>query len=130
MVCAELTKRGYYVAHCDAPGFDLVLVVGEKSLRVQVRSTSNVSGDYCVWMCRKGFGSRNAANFLRSRPINRSDTDLIALYHHVFATTVFVAVGDIMPGGSIRLSIDDVRDPASSLHRALARMDDLPMGQK
>lgn len=120
MVCAELTKRGYYVTHCDAPGFDLILIVGEKTLRVQVRSTSNITvkGDCCVWMCRKGFGSRNADNFLRSRPINRSDADLLALYHHVFATTVFVGVGDIN-GGSVRLQISDVRNPGSSLQRVL-----------
>jgi len=94
LVCAELTKLGYYVTHVDAPGFDLILAVRDASLRVQVKSSTRISAGFCTWELvhhihehnkpRRGAG--------RTLPITKAQADLLALYHHEYGTTVFLAV--------------------------------------
>ena len=123
LVCAELSKLGYYVWHCDAPGFDIILVVDEQSLRVQVRATNFIENGYCVWNCRKSDGNRDKNNFCRSRAMDRRDTDLIALHHLIFGTTIFVSVDEISQGGSLRLPVSQIRahDMSKSLERVLGR---------
>jgi hypothetical protein len=125
MVCAELTKLGYDVWHCDAPGFDVVLVEGDRSLRIQVRSTGNIDKGYCSWMCRKGYGSRDSNNFLKSRILDRRDADLIALYHLVFGSLIFATVDELPGGGTFKFPVGQVRehDCSGSLLRALARLE-------
>jgi hypothetical protein len=124
MVCAELTKLGYDVWHCDAPGFDVVLVDGDRSLRIQVRATNNVDKGYCSWMCRKGYGSRDENNFLKSRVLNRRDADLVALYHLGFGSLIFITTDELPAGGGVKFPVGQVRehDCSTSLQRALDRL--------
>ena len=123
MVCAELSKLGYSVWHCDAPGFDAVLVTEDRSFRIQVRATTNIDNGYCSWMCRKGYGNRDESGFLKTRSLNRTDTDLIGLYHLIFGTLIFVTTDELPAGGSLKLPVSQVRDHdcSKSLERALER---------
>lgn len=123
-VCYELTLLGYYVWHCDAPGFDLILVLDDMSLRVQVKSTTNICAGYCDWTVTKDSpGSHRRKGTRVQRAIDRREADLVALYHHVFGTTVFVSIDEVR-GMHIRLPVSQVRehDCSRSLDRALARL--------
>jgi len=125
MVCAELTKLGYYVQHCDAPGFDVILVVEKRSLRVQVKSTSSVKEGRCYWTCSKCRYSDRDMNNRGRRAIDKSDADLIALYHHVFGTTIYILPEDIRTAtGGICLPVTQVREhgDSESLDHALRRI--------
>ena len=124
LICAELSKLGYDVWHCDAPGFDVIFVTEERSLRIQVRSTTHIENGHCMWMLRKGYGNRDKTNYIKTRPIDRRDADLIALHHLVLGTTVLIGIDDISAGGAIRLPISQVRnhDLSESLERVLARL--------
>ena len=117
LVCAELTRLGYYVTHVDAPGFDLILAVQDASLRVQVKSSTIVECDRCVWSLvhhvnDNGHGRakprRGAGN---TRAITRAQADLFALYHHEFGTTVFLPVEG---RASARLPVSQVRHHVAS----------------
>ena len=101
MVCAELTKLGYYVVHVDAPGFDLILSTDTMSVRVQVKSTSSVNQGYCRWNCvtHAEAGNGGKRKVRKSRRLSRADTDLVALFHHVFGTTVFMLVTEACTSG-------------------------------
>jgi hypothetical protein len=130
MVCALLTKLGYWVMHLDAPGFDLILRGEDTSLRVQVRSTSSNEGGYCFWPLHTGEyrpveTRKNGAGRLKRRILNCSDTDLLALFHHEFGTTIFMSIADVRVG-EVKFPISQVCDvnAKESLERALERLGD------
>lgn len=91
MVCAELTKLGYYVVHVDAPGFDLILSANSRTFRVQVKSSSTTIDGRRRWRCRIAVEHRRASGY-RKRPITKEDADLLALFDHATGKTIFVPV--------------------------------------
>lgn len=121
IVCAELTKLGYFVTHCDAPGFDILLVASGKPLRVQVKSSHKIENGKCVWRTRVSDG-RTQSKARIKRPITTNEADILALYHHAFEQLIFVAVRDAS-AGYIELPIAQVKasDSAKSLVAALRR---------
>jgi hypothetical protein len=102
MVCAELTRLGYRAIHVDAPGFDIILTVEDRSLRVQVKSTTSViyppllkanggpgrkprTQPYAVWNCTQHVdSSRSRVKRNNTRRLTPGDADIIALFHHKF----------------------------------------------
>ena len=124
LVCAELTRLGYYVVHCDTRGFDILLSIEDRSLRVQVKSTAVVRDGYCIWRCQKHMVAGNAPD-RNKRTLDRRDCDLVALFHHVFGTVIFLSIGEVPRGSRIDLPVAQVREVNSgkSLERALARLD-------
>lgn len=127
MVCAELTKLGYYVVHVDAPGFDLIMTTDTMSVRVQVKSTSSVRHGECDWLCLTHLNGSKQKK--ARRIINRADADLIALYHHVFGTTVFVPISEA--SAHIKLPVSQVKEHEAtrSLERALRKLRDFQRWQ-
>ena len=124
MVCAELTKLGYYVVHVDAPGFDLILSANDMSLRVQVKSSTVVTDGYCRWNCHKhqqaSNGGRQSKRGLGR--LTRADADLVALFHHQFQSIVFVPINEART--IMKFSVSQVRghEAIESLERALAKL--------
>jgi hypothetical protein len=85
MVCAELTKLGYYVLHVDAPGFDIILSIDGASWRVQVKSTSLVREGFCRWNLKRHTASNGGRVLRKNIPITRAEADILALFHHQFS---------------------------------------------
>jgi hypothetical protein len=105
MVCAYLTKLGYYCIHVDTIGFDIILDYEGHSYRLDVKATSNYQRgprkESCEWSFAKS--SYKTSN----RPIRPDEVDLLALYHLEFDTVVFVPVLRPMhrmalPAGQVR----------------------------
>jgi hypothetical protein len=129
LVCANLTKLGYYVVHVDAAGFDLLLDYEEQTYRIEVKSGSRShEGPFkqrMEWrVARRGReGSENHVRYRRRRPITPADTDLLALYCRVYETTVFYPV--LGPINAVRLPTSFVRNSAEgqkSLSSAIAKL--------
>jgi len=101
MVCAYLSRMGHHVIHVDTIGFDLVLVYEGQSYRVQVKSSKSVETNSCQWH------SITPGNVANKRWFGPRDADLIACYHSVFDTVVFVPV--LEPLCQVRLPLNQVR---------------------
>jgi hypothetical protein len=109
LVCAELTRLGYYVTHVDAPGFDVILAVEDASLRVQVKSSTLVTDGYCNW--KLALNDRKRRHNGTKVAITKAHADLIALYHHQFGTTIFLPVEGKL---KVRLPVSQVKHHVSS----------------
>jgi len=121
LVCAELTRLGYYVTHVDAPGFDLILTVENASLRVQVKSTMQTRDGFCIWKCVHRCAIGPGQRLDLQKPITKAQADVLALYHHELRSTVFLPVEGRR---IIRLPVSQVRnhDAAISLRAVLDRL--------
>lgn len=118
LVCAELTKLGYFVTHCDAPGFDILLVADGKPFRVQVKSSHKVEDGRCIWRTRvtmTGTGKQRI-----KRPLTKADADIVALYHCQFDRMIFAPISKCSTG-IVDLPISQVRaaDTMKTLQAAL-----------
>jgi hypothetical protein len=113
MVCAYLTKLGYYCVHVDTIGFDIILDYEGHSYRVDVKATSNYQRgprkESCEWSFAKSNYKPSSGGRERysSRPIRPDEVDLLALYHLEFDSVVFVPVLRPMhrmalPAGQVR----------------------------
>lgn len=127
MVCAELTRLGYRVIHVDAPGFDLIVSIEDRSLRVQVKSTTAIrhppppqpgrgrpprSQPFAEWHCQlhnvPSNGGRRKARTAKN--VSSVDADVLALFHHKFGTMFFLGLppGFAVPR-NVRLPLSQVR---------------------
>ena len=91
IVCADITRRGYYAMHVDAPGFDVLLVRAAKSFRVQVKSSSTYRSGKLTWRCRTHATSERG-NLAKARAVNANDADIVALYHHDFDGVIYLPI--------------------------------------
>jgi hypothetical protein len=138
MVCAELTRLGYHAIHVDAPGFDIILSIDGRSLRVQVKSTTTIkqpplpqgrgrpprSQAYAVWQCtRHQYSSNGGLNRRGGKTLTLSDTDIIALFHHKFETIVFFAVQDIKDKMMLPISQLETSVSEQSLNAVLTKLE-------
>jgi hypothetical protein len=123
LVCAEITKLGYFVVHCPSNGFDLLLIAHSKPIRVQVKSTSIVKGEFCLWKPRIGGGRREKWGKPK-RSLTREDADLFALYHHTFNRLMFVAVSNGAGNSHIQIRANQLMsiDLGKNLAAALAHL--------
>jgi PD-(D/E)XK endonuclease len=94
MVCAYLTKLGYFVIHVDARGFDLVLEAEGQSFRVQVKSTSRVyAGPFKqVVEWRLSRHVRNEDRTRHTRIISPFDADIAALFFCPTETVHYIPI--------------------------------------
>jgi hypothetical protein len=111
MVCAYLTKLGHNVIHVDANGFDLIVEYQGASYRVDVKSTMNVyigkRKELVIWKVGKGYWAGGETQ-KRTRPVSPLDCDMLALFHSVFETVVFIPVVEQVQ--EIRLPLSQVRN--------------------
>lgn len=142
MVCAELTRLGHHALHVDAPGFDIILTVDDRSLRVQVKSTTtikqpplpNIGGKggrpprtqaYATWNCsRHAYASNGGTKPRGTKQLTSNDTDVVALYHHTFGTTIFMPVQALTGTGRMVLPLSQVQQNHAdeSLKATLAKL--------
>lgn len=123
MICADLTRRGYYAMHVDAPGFDVLLVHANRSYRVQVKSSSAYRSGKPTWRCRTHAVSTRG-NQAVMRKVSEADADIVALFHHDFDGAIYLPIGDVrdrinIPATQLRVSrdVDTVATSLASLEQ-------------
>lgn len=126
LVCADITQNGYYAIHADYIGFDIILVDGHKTYRVQVKSSSVIRRGLAEWRCRINKNSHRG-NEARKRELDRRDADILALYHHDLATITYLPV--LHGCGRLQLPVSQVRQTptAQSLGDSISWCDKTPI---
>jgi hypothetical protein len=126
LVCAELTRAGYWVEHINAPGFDVLLSSRGRVYRIEVKSSSVVRDGYGVWHCRRqkpnSVGQGRIGAWAYKRPLTREDADVVALHHLVAGATCYLPV--VGGCGRVVISMSQLRalDASSSIESALAQL--------
>lgn len=126
MVCAFLTRMGYAVTHVNAKGFDIILETEERSYRVDVKSTATVTDSgKAAWTVGKDYWLHKPepGKNKRRAPVSPKETDILALFHRLTETVVFVPV--VIPLTRVMLPMTGVRnagDGQASLEHALRKL--------
>jgi hypothetical protein len=132
IVCAELTRLGYHALHVDAPGFDIILTVEDRSLRVQVKSTATIKHPVshakiytkrmpskqqavAVWNCKRHTQASNGGNRTDRSPkrLTICDADVVALFHHKFKTVIFFPIQSVPASGRFELPLTQIKHDAA-----------------
>ncbi|TWH01806.1 hypothetical protein L614_002000000400 [Ochrobactrum sp. J50] len=126
LVCADITKNGYHAIHSDTSGFDVLMIAGHKTYRIQVKSSSIIRRQRAEWRCRISV-DRRGGNASRKREVDRRDADILALFHNDLETIVYLPV---LPGcGHVKLPVRYLKEAKTieTLQSAISVMDGTPV---